>query len=161
MSRSLTGWVTDREPGQEANKKEKGLHTSLQGFASPPSARAGVFCVRVRHLRVQGCSKRWAPGCVNFGEKLRFVYLLLAGNRNFFTSFSHNLGSIFYSIPFVVMHSPRGRLTTYLNQRGAGRPPGGRRQGENGGRESKERKKGREGGDDSSRGRSLQRPRSG
>ena len=30
----------------------------------------------------------------NLGEKLPFVYLLQAGKRNFFTHYSHNLGSI-------------------------------------------------------------------
>ena len=43
---------------------------------------------------VQGCSKTWAPGCVKLGEKVVFINLLQAGERNFFTPYSHNLGSI-------------------------------------------------------------------
>ena len=33
---------------------------------------------------IQGTSKERFPGCVKLGEKLRFVYLLQAGERNFF-----------------------------------------------------------------------------
>ena len=43
---------------------------------------------------LQGTSKERFPGCVKFGGKLRFVYLLQAGERNFFTPYSHNLESI-------------------------------------------------------------------
>ena len=45
------------------------------------------------HLCIQGCTKRWASSCVKLGEKLRFVHLRQAGERNFFTSFSQNLGT--------------------------------------------------------------------
>ena len=43
---------------------------------------------------VQGTSKERFPGCVKLGEELRFVYLWQAGERNFFTPYSPNLGSI-------------------------------------------------------------------
>ena len=45
---------------------------------------------------LQGCSKRWAPGCEKMGEKVAFAYLLQeAGKCNCFTSFLHNLGPTF------------------------------------------------------------------
>ena len=44
---------------------------------------------------LQRISKECFPGCVKLGEKLRFVYLLQAGERNFFTPYSHNLGRFF------------------------------------------------------------------
>ena len=50
-----------------------------------------TFCWK----HIQGCTKRLFPGCVKLDEKLRFVYLLQAGERNFFTPFSYNLGSAF------------------------------------------------------------------
>ena len=37
---------------------------------------------------VQGCSKRWIPGCVKLSEKLCFVYLLQEGERNFHIIFT-------------------------------------------------------------------------
>ena len=40
---------------------------------------------------VQGTSKERFLGCV---KKFSFVYLLQAGERNFFTPYSHKLGSI-------------------------------------------------------------------
>ena len=44
-------------------------------------------------LYVQGISNRWAPGCVKLGEEVALFYPLQAGERNFFISFSHNMGS--------------------------------------------------------------------
>ena len=43
----------------------------------------------------QGWPKRWAQGCRKLGGKLRFVYFVQAGQRNFLPSFSHNLGPTF------------------------------------------------------------------
>ena len=43
----------------------------------------------------QSCTKSTFPGCVKLGEKLCYVYLLQAGERNFFSSFANNLGPTF------------------------------------------------------------------
>ena len=43
----------------------------------------------------QGCTKSTFPGCVKLGEKLCFVNILQAGERNFFIPYSHNLGRSF------------------------------------------------------------------
>ena len=47
----------------------------------------------------QGCTKSTFPGCVKLGEKLRFANILQAGERNFSTPYSHNLGRSLYCGP--------------------------------------------------------------
>ena len=73
-----TFWVSLRSGiAQKSTEGERrGVHSS--------SARA-----------VQSSAKRLFPGCVKLDEKLCFVYLLQAGERNFFTPHSHNLGRAF------------------------------------------------------------------
>ena len=44
-----------------------------------------------------------APGCVKWGEKLRFVDLLQAGERNFFTSFYTQPGACLLEHPCPVV----------------------------------------------------------
>ena len=54
-----------------------------------------ISLLKICSDHVQGISKRRTPGCVKYGEKMVFVYLLQAGERNFLILFSHNLGPIF------------------------------------------------------------------
>ena len=44
---------------------------------------------------------------------MRFVYPVQAGERNFFTSFSHNLGPTFYCFPVCHIGCGRGRLCVW------------------------------------------------
>ena len=64
-----------------------------QGSFLRPSLKSSLEGSLCKPL--QGCSKWWAPGCVKLGKKLHFVYLVQAGEHNFFTSFSHILRSTF------------------------------------------------------------------
>ena len=43
-------------------------------------------------LYFSGCTKMNFPDCVKLGKNLLFVHIQQAGERNFFTPFSHNLG---------------------------------------------------------------------
>ena len=47
-----------------------------------------------RDRRLQGTSKRLFPGCVKLGEKVAFCLPTAGRKTQFFTPYSHNLGSI-------------------------------------------------------------------
>ena len=61
----------------------------------PTKLKVNQFQIHNLGLYLQGWTKRWSPGSVNMRRKIAFSCLLQAGERNFFSLYSQNLGTSF------------------------------------------------------------------
>ena len=74
-------------------------------------------------------AKRAFPGCVIMGEKVRFIYLMLAGEHNFFNTIFTQPGKNLLVQPFIsirrqvvyLYEEPRGRRLSVVPELGEGR----------------------------------------
>ena len=64
-----------RQAGSEGGGRQRGRGTEEAGSwhaGNEHTKETNYVCLPHRRRAIQGCSKRWAPGCVKLGEKVVF-----------------------------------------------------------------------------------------